>query len=1035
MATLNELLGEVSAVDKTLVISNDFRTINIPSSVPNLGVEYDDDVLRLEFKMPRYVSDTDLSAFAIRINYLNSKGESDVYTVSDKLVGSDYITFSWLVGPTATRYKGNTKFIVCAKTILADGTIDKEFNTTIATLPVLEGLEVDEAIVTGYSDIIEQWRQELFGIGDTEEASIKAVSEAEQAAIENKGAEVLATIPLDYRAAVSMTDNADRTKADAIVCYEQGEQISIHDSSDDYLRGLKIFGKSTQVNTTGKNLVNFTAKSMTISGVTFTVYDNGEILVSGSPTQDVYYDVGTVTYTGGVEYAITGCPAGGSMEVYSLYAYHDDGQYSFDTGSGNTYTPETDQTNSIRILIKTGTTVSNLLYRPMVRLSSVSDDSYEPYSGYVASPSPAWPQEVIATTNPKVKITGNNLLGGTALADAIYNASKATTSTIDESAGTVSFTGGGINGATIYSGPFRPNTQYTLLIYGQNTTGAIPYTNVSYLYEDGTIGPTQTKFDVKGEDSYVTITSEPGKTVRSIIGKWMTGTVVLYYDKSGLFEGVKTAADFKTYNEQSASFDYSLLGVPVSQNGNCIDSNGQQWICDEIDLRRGMYIKRIGNKVFDGSTDEIWHDELVLDNTVMFRIQINDSVNVGNIVGKDYLCSNFPVKNMYNSDVEGTQHTMQQFYFRLKKSTLATADLDGFREYLAASPMTVQYVLATPIETPLTAEEIEWFRFAHTNFPTTTVLNDAGATMELEYNADTRLWLDNIPKVTDEQAGPLVEAWMDEHFTEAEGVVYGKSAYEIAVERGFEGSEEYWLASLKGKDGKDGVDGADGAPGKDGADGAPGKDGKDGVDGKDGKDGVDGAPGADGAAGADGYTPVKGTDYYTEAEKEELINDTAENVVDTLKSGGSITIDDYVIEQGHDVYYGGAVEWYWRKWASGVAEIWGTVKPRDIHDEWIDLPIIIWAGEGLGLDLPIPVVTYSVGKVALGFFSQTFDPTSFEFSTEEDDEGLFIRIVKTMWPTPSIVIYSEPDESGTIERLDLNYTVDVHMIGRWKPLE
>lgn len=47
----------------------------------------------------------------------------------------------------------------------------------------------------------------------------------------------------------------------------------------------------------------------------------------------------------------------------------------------------------------------------------------------------------------------------------------------------------------------------------------------------------------------------------------------------------------------------------------------------------------------------------------------------------------------------------------------------------------------------------------------------------------------------------------------------GKSAYEIAVEHGFVGTEVEWLESLRGADGKDGL---------------PGKDGKNGVDGKDG---------------------------------------------------------------------------------------------------------------------------------------------------------------------------------------------------------
>ncbi len=49
----------------------------------------------------------------------------------------------------------------------------------------------------------------------------------------------------------------------------------------------------------------------------------------------------------------------------------------------------------------------------------------------------------------------------------------------------------------------------------------------------------------------------------------------------------------------------------------------------------------------------------------------------------------------------------------------------------------------------------------------------------------------------------------------------GKSAYEIAVINGFNGTVEEWLASLKGKDGDTGKDGA---PGKDGEKGEDGKD-------------------------------------------------------------------------------------------------------------------------------------------------------------------------------------------------------------------
>ncbi|WP_313677129.1 hypothetical protein [Pantoea vagans] len=78
----------------------------------------------------------------------------------------------------------------------------------------------------------------------------------------------------------------------------------------------------------------------------------------------------------------------------------------------------------------------------------------------------------------------------------------------------------------------------------------------------------------------------------------------------------------------------------------------------------------------------------------------------------------------------------------------------------------------------------------------------------------------------------------------------GPSAYELAVKDGFEGSEEEWLESLHGSDGKDGQNGKDGVDGKDGSDG---RDAVDGKDGKDGKDGLNGSNGKDGVNGKSAY--------------------------------------------------------------------------------------------------------------------------------------------------------------------------------------
>ena len=72
----------------------------------------------------------------------------------------------------------------------------------------------------------------------------------------------------------------------------------------------------------------------------------------------------------------------------------------------------------------------------------------------------------------------------------------------------------------------------------------------------------------------------------------------------------------------------------------------------------------------------------------------------------------------------------------------------------------------------------------------------------------------------------------------------GKSAYQVAVEEGFDGSEEEWLNSLKGQDGEPGAQGPQGNDGAQGPQGEPGKDGE------------------QGPKGDDGYTPQKGVDYF-----------------------------------------------------------------------------------------------------------------------------------------------------------------------------
>jgi len=113
--------------------------------------------------------------------------------------------------------------------------------------------------------------------------------------------------------------------------------------------------------------------------------------------------------------------------------------------------------------------------------------------------------------------------------------------------------------------------------------------------------------------------------------------------------------------------------------------------------------------------------------------------------------------------------------------------------------------------------------------------------------------------------------------------VDGASAYEIAVENGYTGTEAEWLTSLKGQKGERGEKGEKGDPGEQGLQGVPGEKGDPGEPGKDGTNGTDGKNGVD---GSDGYSP---TATVTETDTGATITITDKNgtTTATIKNGTS----------------------------------------------------------------------------------------------------------------------------------------------------
>lgn len=127
------------------------RTIFVPSTIVVGGVQSDKNAERIKFSCPKIVGDNlDLSKFSVRINFENVSSVDfnvsikDQYICDDVAVDGENVTFSWLIGRNAARYMGTVRFIVCAVKTDSDSNISVEWNTAIAEVPVLEGIEIDQ---------------------------------------------------------------------------------------------------------------------------------------------------------------------------------------------------------------------------------------------------------------------------------------------------------------------------------------------------------------------------------------------------------------------------------------------------------------------------------------------------------------------------------------------------------------------------------------------------------------------------------------------------------------------------------------------------------------------------------------------------------------------------------------------------------------------------------------------------------------------------------------------------------------------------
>lgn len=191
-----------------------------------------------------------------------------------------------------------------------------------------------------------------------------------------------------------------------------------------------------------------------------------------------------------------------------------------------------------------------------------------------------------------------------------------------------------------------------------------------------------------------------------------------------------SSPDYEPYREQLLTLPTpnGLPGIPVTSGGNYTDQNGQQWVCDEVDLERGVKVQRVGKcqvSTNDGVVDE------------PYRLRVDFLGNEGKS-GDDPCIISIAHYSPWTTCV------FRNFLY-LKNITKLGG---GFytAEELKAYAVDVDFVyqFETPIETPLTPAEIAAYKALTAYAPDTVVQASDGAGIKLCYQRDVNIAIKNL---------------------------------------------------------------------------------------------------------------------------------------------------------------------------------------------------------------------------------------------------------------------------------------------------
>nr|DAG24930.1 MAG TPA: hypothetical protein [Caudoviricetes sp.] len=184
-----------------------------------------------------------------------------------------------------------------------------------------------------------------------------------------------------------------------------------------------------------------------------------------------------------------------------------------------------------------------------------------------------------------VKVTGANVLEGTipGVKSTVYGITYTTCEN------GVLITGTATNAATI---TLHDDITHRLPrgIYYLTTRGLSPSAVLNFYF----IG----KFSADIRKQQVILTRDVEYSLRLQISK---GATLNTNVQVALTRDITTT--YSPYREQRLTLPTpnGLPGIPVTSGGNYTDENGQQWVCDEVDLERGVKVQRVDKAAFDNT--------------------------------------------------------------------------------------------------------------------------------------------------------------------------------------------------------------------------------------------------------------------------------------------------------------------------------------------------------------------------------------------------------------------------------------------------